>query len=373
MQPGGFSRQVGVKTAFDGGLDLPVLRTEIALETSLMPGRLLGSKATRKDVAALAGVSTAVVSYVVNDGPKRVADETALRVKRAIEALGYRPNAVARSLKTGSIKTLGLVIPDGRNPYFMAVSTAIETAARRRGYAVLSASSDLDPDIESAHLKVFEARGVDGILLSSCVQGQALVKQAVPGVPMVFLDRSTATGINTVGVESRAGAFAAVQHLIGHGRRRIGLIIGEDEYVTGDRDRISGWHDALSQSGLADGPVEFGDFSLEGGYSAGLRMFARTDRPDGLFVSSDQQSIGVLRAAWESKVGIPSDMGLVSFDGIAESAFTCPALTTVQQPIGQIAEAAVGLLLREAEQASDVAHERFQGKLSVRESCGCTA
>lgn len=337
------------------------------------PGIPPRSKVTRKDVAALAGVSTAVVSYVVNNGPKRVAEATAGRVRQAIETLGYRPNAVARSLKTGSIKTLGLVVPDGGNPYFTELIRAIEVAARRRGFAVLVASSDLDPDIESAHLNVFEARGVDGILLSSCVQGLALVKQAVPGLPMVFLDRSTASGINTVGVESRIGATEAVRHLIEHGRRRIGLIIGEEEYVTGDRDRISGWRDALSESGLAEGPVEFGDFSLQGGYSAALRMFARSDRPDGLFVSSDQQSIGVLRAAWEVGVNIPADVALVSFDGTAEAAFTCPGLTTLQQPIGQLAEAAVELLLREAEHPAEAAHERFSGTLLVRESCGCPA
>ena len=336
-----------------------------------MPETPSRSKATRNDVAALAGVSTAVVSYVVNNGPKRVAEETAIRVRQAIEMLEYRPNAVARSLKTGSIKTLGLVIPDGKNPYFMAVSTAVEAVARQRGYVVLSASSNLDPDVESAHLNVFEARGVDGVLLSSCVQGAALTGQAIPGLPMVFLDRSTAAGINTVGVESRAGAFDAVQHLIEHGRQRIGLIIGEDEYVTGDRDRISGWRDALGAAGLPEGPVEFGDFSLSGGYSAGVRMFARSDRPDGLFVSSDQQSIGVLRAAWEAGVRIPADLALVSFDGIAESAFTCPALTTVQQPIGQLAEAAVDLVLRAAQQPSEIAHLRVSGDLAVRESCGC--
>jgi len=336
-----------------------------------MPETPSRSKATRNDVAALAGVSTAVVSYVVNNGPKRVAEETAIRVRQAIEMLDYRPNAVARSLKTGSIKTLGLVIPDGKNPYFMAVSTAVEAAARQRGYVVLSASSNLDPDVESAHLNVFEARGVDGVLLSSCVQGAALTGQAIPRLPMVFLDRSTAAGINTVGVESRAGAFDAVQHLIEHGRQRIGLIIGEDEYVTGDRDRISGWRDALGAAGLPEGPVEFGDFSLSGGYSAGVRMFARSDRPDGLFVSSDQQSIGVLRAAWEAGMRIPADVALVSFDGIAESAFTCPALTTVQQPIGQLAEAAVDLVLRTAQQSSEIAHLRFSGDLAVRESCGC--
>lgn len=342
-----------------------------------MPEKPPRSKATRNDVAALAGVSTAVVSYVVNNGPKRVAEETAIRVRQAIDALDYRPNAVARSLKTGTIKTLGLVIPDAKNPYFMAVATAVEAVARQRGYVVLCASSNLDPDIESAHLNVFEARGVDGVLLSSCVQGSALTEQAVPGLPMVFLDRSTAAGINTVGVESRTGAFDAVQHLIEHGRRRIGLIIGEDEYVTGYRERISGWRDALGAAGLPEGPVEFGDFSLHGGYSAGLRMFARSDRPDGLFVSSDQQSIGVLRAAYQTAVCIPEEVALVSFDGIPESAFTCPALTTVQQPIEQLAEAAVDLLLHSAEHSlpaehsPEIAHLRFDGALTIRESCGC--
>lgn len=351
---------------------IPVQRTAVIVKASRMPpGIPARSKATRKDVAAAAGVSTAVVSYVVNNGPKRVADETARRVRAAIELLDYRPNAVARSLKTGSIKTLGLVVPDSGNPYFMAIAKAVETAARHRGYAVLSASSDLDPDVEAMHLNVFEARGVDGILLSSCVQGPELSRHVVPGLPMVFLDRSTAAGITTVGVESRAGAFEAVQHLIGHGRRRIGLIIGEDEYVSGDWDRISGWRDALSEAGLPEGPVEFGDFSLHGGYSAGMRMLARAERPDALFVSSDQQSIGVLRAAWESGVDIPEEVALVSFDGIAESEFTCPGLTTLQQPIEEIAEAAVELLLRGAEESAQVMHQRFSGSLKLRESCGC--
>lgn len=329
------------------------------------------SKPTRRDVAELAGVSTAVVSYVVNNGPKRVAPETAEKVRRAIEALGYRPNAVARSLKIGSIQTLGLVVPDLSNPYFAAVARAVERAALAKGFALLTASSDLDVDLETAQLRVLEARGVDGVLLSSCAQGPTLSGQAVPGLPMVFLDRSSGLRIATVGVDSFQGAQAAVSHLIEHGHRRIGLIVGEDEYVVGDGDRISGWKAALAAAGLAPGPVELGDFSLRGGYLAGRKMLSRTDRPEAVFITSDQQAIGFLRAAGEAELRVPQDIAIASFDGIPESLFSTPALTTMAQPVAKMAEAAVALLTDGLSRSAEQSHQKFVADLVIRESCGC--
>ncbi|WP_234399283.1 LacI family DNA-binding transcriptional regulator [Psychromicrobium lacuslunae] len=322
-------------------------------------------------MAELAGVSTAVVSYVVNNGPKRVAPETADKVRRAIDTLGYRPNAVARSLKIGSIQTLGLVVPDLSNPYFAAVTRAVERAALAKGFALLTTSSDLDVDIETAHLRVLEARGVDGVLVSSCVQGASLLQQALPGLPMVFLDRSSAPGIATVGVDSFQGAYQAVTHLIEHGHRRVGLIVGEDEFVTGDGDRISGWKSALSAAGLPEGPVEFGDFSLTGGYLAGRRMLARADSPEAVFITSDQQAMGFLRAAGEADKHVPRDIALVAFDGIPESAFSFPSLTTMAQPVNAMAEAAVELLISGAGQGGERTKLSFNAELTIRESCGC--
>jgi LacI family transcriptional regulator len=326
---------------------------------------------TRKDVARYAGVSTAVVSYVVNGGPKKVAPATEAKVQDAIRVLGYRPNAAARALKLGSSETLGLVIPDNSNPFFSLLSHAVEDAAAECGYALVLTNSDGSVAKERRHIRNLAARQVDGVVLASVLFEPDLVELDDADIPAVLLNHGDAApGFTSVGVDLAAGARIAVEHLIGHGHTNIGLAMGTN--TANDLDgRERGWLEALSDAGLLEGPIVRGPFSRAGGYAAGQRLLAAANRPTAIFASSDMQAIGILRAIHEAGISVPGDIALASFDGSVEAEYSWPALTTVEQPVKAMAEAAVSALVGE-NRGKPAGHRLFPTKLLVRQSCGCT-
>jgi LacI family transcriptional regulator len=326
---------------------------------------------TRKDVARYAGVSTAVVSYVVNGGPKKVAPATEAKVQDAIRVLGYRPNAAARALKLGSSETLGLVIPDNSNPFFSLLSHAVEDAAAERGYALVLTNSDGSVAKERRHIRNLAARQVDGVVLASVLFEPDLVDLDSSEIPAVLLNHGDeAPGFNSVGVDLAAGARIAVEHLIGHGHTNIGLAMGTN--TANDLDgREQGWLQALADAGLPEGPVVRGPFTRAGGYAAGQRLLASANRPTAIFASSDMQAIGILRAIHEAGVAIPGEIAVASFDGSSEAEYSWPALTTVEQPVRAMADAAVNALIGD-DRGKPPRHRIFPTKLLIRQSCGCS-
>ena len=209
---------------------------------------------TRKDVARYAGVSTAVVSYVVNGGPKRVAPATEAKVQDAIRVLGYRPNAAARALKLGSSETIGLIIPDNSNPFFSLLAHAVEDAAGELGYALFLTNSDGDLAKERRHIRNLAARQVDGVVLASVLSEPDLADLESAEIPSVLLSHSERpAGVTSVGVDLAAGARTAVEHLIGHGHTNIGLAMGTTTANEAD-DREQGWLQALKAARPAGGP-----------------------------------------------------------------------------------------------------------------------
>lgn len=325
---------------------------------------------TRQDVARYAGVSTTVISYVLNSGPKRVAPATQQRVLEAIQLLGYRPNAAARALKLGSTELFGLVIPDTTNPYFAELSRAIEEAADAKGYALLVTNSAGTQAQERKLLQKLASRQVDGILLVSMESDPDPSIFAAANVPVVLLDRAVGTeGLVTVGVDYRSGSRMGVQHLIGHGHTNIGLVVGGGSSGSA-ADREHGWLDALAGAGLDEGPVAHVDFSRAGGYEGGKRLLNRARPPTAIFASSDMQAIGVLRAVHEAGIRVPEDMAVMTFDGSIESEFSWPPLTAVRQPIQQMAEAAIDALVGKT-QSEPSRYLCFPTELIVRASCGC--
>ncbi|HEY8753493.1 MAG TPA: LacI family DNA-binding transcriptional regulator [Arthrobacter sp.] len=325
---------------------------------------------TRKDVARYAGVSTAVVSYVVNGGPKNVAPATEAKVLDAISILGYRPNAAARALKLGSSETLGFIVPDNSNPFFSLFAHAVEDAATALGYALVLSNSDGNLAKERRHIRNLAARQVDGVLLASVLFEPDLEVLETAGIPSVLLNHAAVSpGFNSVGVDLEAGARTAVEHLIGHGHRNIGLAIGTN--VSNELDgREVGWLNALREAGLPEGPTARSEFDRPGGYAAGKRLLASGNRPTAIFASSDTQGVGILRAIHEAGLSVPGDIALVSFDGSIESEYSWPALTTVAQPVRAMAEWAVRALVGDGSGRA-LQQRIFPSELIIRQSCGC--
>ena len=315
---------------------------------------------TRNDVAEYAGVSTAVVSYVVNEGPRKVAPETRERVLEAIRALGYRPNATARALRMGTTRTFGLITPDGGNPLFAELAKAIDREAASRGYVVLQTSADGDPATERAKIAELLTRQVSGLLLVAPHEDPDLSDAEVPAIA---INRVLPT-VSSVRPAYREGARHGVEHLVEHGHQVIGLVIGG----TGHPERELGWQDALEAAGLPAGPIARAAFSREGGYTAGRQLVDAVPRPTAIFASSDLQAVGVLRALHEAGLRVPEDVAVVAFDGTRETEYTWPPLTVVRQPLEHLAQEAVRRLI-EGEGAVEAL--TFPTELILRRSCGC--
>jgi LacI family transcriptional regulator len=324
---------------------------------------------TRDDVARQAGVSSAVVSYVVNNGPKSVAPKTAARVRDAIELLDYRPNPSAKALRKGRTDILGLVLADD-NPFFIEYASAIAEEAYQRGRALMIANARHDLESETRLVDDLLARQVDGIIAASVSHDpHDAFRRSFRLPPIVLLDASTAvSGFAGVGLDGAAAGRLAVEHLVGvHGHRRIGLALGEvGEGVEDPRER--GWREALRSAGLPEGPVARVPWTRDGGYEAGRLLLDSPDPPTAVFACSDLVAVGLLRAAHERALALPGDLAVVSFDGTKEAEYSWPPLTVVAQPIAAMARAAVTLAL---DPARATPYAQFQGTLVVRRSCGC--
>ena len=328
--------------------------------------------ARRADVARLAGTSPAVVSYVLNGGPRGVAPETRARVLNAVELLGYRPNGVARSLRTSRTSTLGLVLPDMANPFFAAVARAVEDAAVDAGYTLLVGNTSEDPARQVTYVRTFLARQVDGLLLVPCSAPFDLLHDLDRAqVPWLLLDRLVpGLDVSSVVVDNRDGASVATHHLIEHGHRRIACIAGPPD-LDSSRSRVDGWRSAMQDAGLPLSAPIHASFGRKAGYHAALSLID-TSNVDACFVASDEQALGVLRALAERGLRCPGDVAMASFDGIAAGAYATPALTTVAQPFADIGRAAIaGLLERIDRPARKPTTAVLPVTLLRRGSCGC--
>ncbi|MHA3722286.1 LacI family DNA-binding transcriptional regulator [Leucobacter sp. HY1910] len=346
----------------------------------------------RVDVARLAGVSPAVVSYVLN-GSHPVSDETRLRVEAAIEELDYRPNALARSLATSRSHTIGLLLPDSSNPYFAELASAVEDAALRAGFVVLLGNGADDAARELGYLRAFQDRQVDGVIAvfgAGVEAGWHEINKR--HMPAISLDRlPPGLDVPSVVVDNVGGARTATEHLITHGRTRIACITGGAE-LSSAQDRATGWREALAAAGLpaqdemGHSLLRYGDFTVDAGYVMAAQLLAASPGVDAIFVASDLQAMGVLRALADAERVPGADIAVVGFDGTKLSEYTTPRLTTVTQPYARLAEEAVGMLSAlmgrsgshadsdsdsDATHADTAAHLTLPTELTRRDTCGC--
>lgn len=333
---------------------------------------------TRDEVARRAGTSTAVVSYVMNNGPRNVSEATRRRVLAAVADLGYRPNAVARSLRASSSAVLGLVVPDITNAYCGELALAVEDAALARGYTLLLGNSMHDDRRQASHIQTFLSHQVRGIVFIGSTYGDEDYGPETRGAlelseaPLVFLDRPTCEFGTAISVDNRAAAFDATTHILGHGYPSVANFAGSPG-LSAVRERKQGWADALEAHGLdpESQQVYASAFDRHDAFRVATAMFAAPGRPRAIFCHSDEQSIGILHAAAKASLRVPEDVALVSFDGIKEAGLVFPGLTTVAQPIRQSAAAAVDILVEGEHTEGPRARKELPLHLVIRHSCGC--
>ncbi len=326
-------------------------------------------RVTRTDVAREAGTSVAVVSYVINNGPRPVASQTRLRVLAAIEKTGYRPNGIAKALASGTTQTYGLVVPNISNPFISSMAHALQQAAFADGKVLLLGDAGDDRQRERDIINNLLHRQVDGLIYTSVDRHPYIDLIMASGTPCVMIDRIDKNlNVSSIQVNEEQAANRATRHLIEHGYRDIGIICGPTTMLN-TQDRLRGWRQALEDAGLNVNAswIFSTDYTRAGGYEATQRLL-RGPRPRALFTTNEQQALGCLRALAEHGLNVPDDVALVCFNATPESQYNVPSLTAVCQPVTRMAQAAVGMLKAWDGEAR---HCEFAFDLQHGESCGC--
>lgn len=319
-----------------------------------------------KDVAAHAGVSLGTVSNVLNR-PDRVSEATRARVLSAITQLGFVRNESARHLRAGRSTTIGFVVMDAGNPFFIDVVRGAEKAAESAGSAVLIANSDERTEREATYLELFEEQRVQGVLISPvgdvAVQLRGLRSR---GIPAVFVDAPAPdTTFSSVQTDDVAGGRLAAEHLLASGRRRI-LFVGGPLNLHQIRNRLAGARMAVQTADGDNGTLRTwptGAPTVTAGRVAGTEIAAlpAAERPDSIFAANDLLAIGITEALTLSgTVRVPQDIALVGYDDIGWAASALVPLTSVRQPSESIGEAAANLLLDESRAGAGFAHQHLK-------------
>lgn len=321
-----------------------------------------------KDVAEAAGVSTATVSRVLTNG-LHVRPEVRKRVLAAVERLGYRPNLVARSLRSQQSTTLGLIVSDIRNPFFTAISRAVEDTAYEQGYSIMLCNTDENPEKETIYLNLMQDTGIAGVIISPTRQNDAIFTGPNFPLPIVVVDRSIVNGdVDAVLLDNVTAAYRLTTHLIEQGYQRIGIL--SSEMSTG-QERQLGYEKALRAHGFTLQTEYMKNIApkMEAGYEATLKLLDTIEPPDALFTINSLLAAGALQAIRERNLTMPDDIALVTFDETTWASLVQPAITLIAQPTYEIGKTATELLLqRIADPTRPTRHVILTGQLLVRGS-----
>lgn len=303
------------------------------------------NRPTIRDVARQAGVSHQTVSRVIN-GSEDVLPETRAMVEAAIEQLGYRPSAIARSMARGSTHTLAIISPNLTDYTFASVIEGAEVEARQHNYFVLSSSAS---DLQAFQGLVDELVGhrrVDGLIVINPYADDRY--QHIPkNFPVVFVGaRSHDENVCSISLDDEKVAYEATQHLISLGHKRIGLVTGPMEEDC-SKDRCEGFRRALNEAGIAyDESLVFeGDWSASSGSDALADFVKKGNLPTAVFAQNDRMAMGVMRAARDANLNVPDQLSVIGVDDMPLSSYFDPPLTTMQQDMPLIGREAIRKLM----------------------------
>jgi LacI family transcriptional regulator len=310
-----------------------------------------------REVARHAKVSVATVSRALNRKPN-VDSRLVKRVRKAVEELGYYPNAQARALTSGRSRIMGLIVSEITNPFFPEVIQAFETSAVEHNYEILLISTVHDPKrMELAVRRMIERR-VDGVAILTFGMEDALIDDLrFRRVPLVFVDVAAGVpGMSNIRIDYRHGIRQAVQHLAALRHVRIAFVTGPLQFKSAEA-RKAAFEESMREIGLEVTPelLVVGDHTMEGGMQALASLARLSPRPTAILCSNDLMAMGVMRQAYELQISIPLELSVVGFDNIWLSQFTIPALTTVEMSQAELAKLAFGALIADVERDSALA------------------
>lgn len=304
--------------------------------------------ASIKDVAKEAGVSIATVSRVLND-INIVNEETKKKVQDAIKKLGYRPNIVARSLKTQKTSTIAIVIPDISNQFYPEIVRGAEDVANIYNYNIMLCNTDLDPEKEMEYIRVLKEKMVDGVLYMSNSLEKNIVEllreYEIPTVLIETIDREKS--LPSVTINNEKAAFDAVQYLINKGNKKIAFIGMHEDSVNAAAYRFEGYKEALVKNGLEvdSSIIHFGGLKASDGYEGMLKIIDK-NTIDSVFCASDEIAMGVINALRDKKIKVPEQVDVVGFGDIYGASIFFPKLTTVYQPMYDMGSVGMRMLIK---------------------------
>ena len=338
------------------------------------------AKTTLADIANALGVSKTLVSLVLNGrGDEHgINSDTQKRVIQKAKELNYRPNPIARGLRTGKSNTIGLIVTDISNIFMAKIARAIEDTVRSHKYHLIFCSSDEDPEREQSLIQMLQERQVDGLIVMTASKEKETIKQLMEEkLPLVLIDRHL-DGIdaNYVGVNNYEGAKQAVEHLISVGHQKIAMFTITPKHLSPILEREKGYREALKSNEISIDESLIRDIPhdkiKEVVYKELDDLCKPTPKIDALFVANNSMAIACLQYFNEFNIEIPKDLALISFDDIELFKFSNPPISAVAQPIHEIGEQAVEILFQQINTKDKSKYTTQQlelaGELIVRES-----
>lgn len=330
-------------------------------------------KPTIEDVAKLAKVSIATVSRVINNqgGVRKTTEE---RIIKAVNELGYIRSAVARSMKRKETNTIGIIVPDIKNPFFPLMVAGIEQKARGKGLYTILSSTNESPIVEEEIVKIFIERGVDGVIITTANEtGDHIRLLRDQRIPVVAVDRDIKLfDVDTVLVDNINGSYQAIQHLILQGHERIAIVCGPQNTTPG-YERFLGYKKALEEYGI---PVDTsliiqGDFMEGSGYKATQELFSLNDKPTAIFSSNNLMTIGCMKALMDLDWKLGEAVSFVGFDDVDIATFIKPKLTVVSRSMNTLGEMAFQLLYERIHAKENLPKREYliSPELKIRDSC----
>jgi len=297
---------------------------------------------TIKDVAQYTGLSIATISKYINGG--NVLEDNRKRIGEAIEILDYKVNYAARSLKTNKTMTVGILLPSLFTPFFSLLCAHIEPLLKTHGYSMIVCCYHDDPAEEIRKLQFMQSLNIDGII---AVPTSATAEELIAlNIPVVLMDRNI-PGLDGVVTDNISAVHGVVEELIIHGHRRIGIILGPLEVTTANERRL-GYERAFADYNLPidENLIRIGDYDIASGYREMMELLNMNPPPTAVMASSHDITVGAIMAAYERKLKIPDDISFVGYDEEQITKVFNSPVTTVLQPLEEIAENVTELLVR---------------------------
>jgi DNA-binding LacI/PurR family transcriptional regulator len=304
-----------------------------------------------KDVAKKAGVSVATVSRVLRNSDN-VRKQTREKVLKAVSELNYEVNAVARNLRQEKTYSIGIILGNVLSQFYSIIAKSVEDTANKFGYNTILCNGDENPEKELNYLKVIKSNRVDGIIITPTGKNASYINHLInSGTQVVLLDRLIKkVDCDAVLVDNVDGAYKAVKHLISKGYKKIGIVNGYLDRTTGV-ERLEGYLKAIREAGIAkdNSLIKIGDFKKESGKKLTNELLKQQNKPEAIFTTNIDMSIGTLIAIKELNMKIPEDIGIVCFDDSDWIAIFEPPITVIRQPVYKLGSTACELLIKKIE------------------------